>query len=190
MAILFGRLAHLSFELEAMRSLRAGSSSNAEGKGVEGSHNEEALKAHILPLSVAGTFAAARTEWDLVAVELSEEFDHCPCGQRIKEHCYIRNRLNGNTTYVGNICINRFIRIETGNLFDGLRRIAADPSANPNHDLIEYAWRMGYLYDQREYDFLRRTALKRSLSQAQLSWKQKINRRILGKTVVQRRTSR
>src|SRR3712207_7040305 len=54
-----------------------------------------------------------RSEWDLVAVEISEEFDHCPCGQEIKEHCYIRNRQNGNSTYVGNVCINRFIQIRS-----------------------------------------------------------------------------
>ena len=47
-------------------------------------------------------------------VEVSEEFDNCPCGQEIKEHCYIRNLLNGNKTYVGNVCINRFIGINTG----------------------------------------------------------------------------
>jgi hypothetical protein len=92
---------------------------------VEG-HNFERLKAYILPLSVSKRFDLARTEWSLIAAEISEEFDQCPCGQDIKEHCYIRNRLNGNETYVGNVCINRFIQIDTGNLFDGLKRIAKD----------------------------------------------------------------
>jgi hypothetical protein len=154
------------------------------------SPNFEHLKAHILPLSVASHFEAARQEWDLVAVEISDEWDHCPCGQEIKEHCFIRNRHNGNSTYVGNVCINRFIQISTGNLFDGLKRIAQDDTANANHDLIEHAWRMGYLYSEKEYRFLRQTALKRNLSQAQLDWKRKINRRILAQTIVQRRTKR
>jgi hypothetical protein len=154
------------------------------------SHNQQQLAAHIVPLSVANAFDLARQEWDLVAVEISEEWDSCPCGQDIKEHCYIRNRLNGNSTYVGNVCINRFIQIDTGNLFDGLRRIAADDTANANHDLIEHAYRMGYLYDEKEYTFLKRTALKRNLSAAQIAWKRKINRRILLQTVVKRRTRR
>jgi len=38
-------------------------------------HNFERLKSHILPLSVSQNFYAARTEWSLVAVEISEEFD-------------------------------------------------------------------------------------------------------------------
>lgn len=154
------------------------------------SHNLERLKAHILPLSVATLFEAARQEWHLEAVEISDEWDQCPCGQDIKEHCYIRNRLNGNSTYVGNVCINRFIQIDTGNLFDGLKRIARDNSANANFDLIEYARKMGYLYSDKEYHFLHQTAMKRNLSEAQLEWKRKINRRILSKTVVSRRTQR
>ena len=154
------------------------------------SPNFEQLKAHIIPLSVASNFEAARQEWDLVGVEISDEWDNCPCGQDIKEHCYIRNRLNGNSTYVGNVCINRFIQISTGNLFDGLKRIAQDDTANANIDLIEHAYRMGYLYSEKEHRFLLQTARKRVLSQAQLDWKRKINRRILAQTIVQRRTKR
>ncbi|RIV39305.1 hypothetical protein [Burkholderia pseudomallei] len=153
-------------------------------------HNFENLRAHIVPLSVSQRFDIARTEWSLVAVEISEEFDRCPCGQEIKEHCYIRNRLNGNETYVGNVCINRFIQIDTGNLFDGLKRIAKDLTANANNDLIEHAYRMGYLYGEKEYTFLKQTMRKRNLSDAQIAWKTKINRRIVAQTVVRKRTVR
>ena len=152
--------------------------------------NFERLKAYILPLSLSSNFEAGRQEWDLVAVEISEEWDNCPCGQDIKEHCYIRNRHNGNSTYVGNVCINLFIQISTGNLFEGLKRIAQDDTANANNDLIEHACRMGYLYSEKEYRFLLQTARKRILSKAQVDWKRKINRRILAQTIVQRRTKR
>lgn len=153
-------------------------------------HNFERLKAHILSLSVSQRFDVARTEWSLIAVELSEEFDECPCGQEIKEHCYIRNRLNGNESYVGNVCINRFLQVDTGNLFDGLKRIAKDLAANANNDLIEHAYRMGYLYGEKEYTFLKQTMRKRNLSAAQIAWKVKINRRIVSQTVVRKRTTR
>lgn len=151
-------------------------------------HNFERLKAHILPLSVSQNFHIARTEWVLIGIEVSEEFDNCPCGQEIKEHCYIRNTKNGNTTYVGNVCIDRFIGIETGNLFSGLKRIAANANANANEDLIEHAYKFGYIYES-EYKFLMETRFKRKLSEKQMAWKQKINRRITNKTVVQRRSS-
>ncbi len=151
-------------------------------------HNFERLKAHILPLSKAKDFEQARKEWDLIGIEVSEEFDNCPCGKEIKEHCYIRNRLNGSTTYVGNVCINRFIGISTGNLFEGLKRIIEDETANPNKDLIEHAFRFGYIFDN-EYKFLMQTRLKRNLSPKQLEWKRKINVRIKNKAVVRRRST-
>lgn len=151
-------------------------------------HNFERLKVHILPISESAQFEIARQEWDLVGVEISDELGSCPCGQEIKEHCYIRNRLNGNSTYVGNVCINRFIQIDTGNLFEGLKRIAEDISSNANNDLIEHAYRMGYLFGQKEYSFLKQTVLKRNLSAAQIAWKKKINQRILSKVIVRRRS--
>lgn len=150
-------------------------------------HNFERLKAHILPLSNSQEFHDAIKEWRLVGVEISEEFDNCPCGQEIKEHCYIENKSTGHKTYVGNICINRFIGINTGNLFDSLKRIARDSKANANEDLINHAYKLGYIYES-EYGFLMQTRLQRKLSPAQLAWKEKINRRITHKTVVQRRT--
>lgn len=152
-------------------------------------HNFERLKAHILPLSKAKDFETARTEWKLLAVEISDEFDNCPCGQEIKEHCYIENSRTGKQTYVGNVCINRFIGIDTGNLFEGLRRIAEDNTANANDDVIEYANERGFLFD-KEYDFLMSTRRKRKLSLKQIEWKRKINRRITNQIVVQKRTQR
>lgn len=153
-------------------------------------HNFERLKAHILQLSVASDFEQARLEWKLHAVEISEEFDQCPCGKEIKEHCYILNSRNGNKTYVGNVCIDRFLGIDTGNLFDGLKRITLNRGANANADLIEYAWKNGYLFSDKEYSFLKSTMKKRNLSSNQISWKIKINNRILKGTVVRRRTVR
>ena len=154
------------------------------------SHNFSRLKDHILPMSKSDNFDIAKNEWDLVAVEISEEWDSCPCGQDIKEHCYIANRVTGHETYVGNVCINRFIGIDTGTLFDGLKRIAKDPEANPNIAVIEYAWERGFLFGENEYKFLLSTVRKRNLSQRQVSWKRKINRRILNQTVVKKRTER
>jgi hypothetical protein len=87
------------------------------------------------------------------------------------------------------VCVNRFIGIDTGQLFDGLRSIKRDPNANPNLAVIAYAEARGFLFD-KEPDFLRSTARKRKLSAAQKAWKEKINRRILNQTVVQRRTAR
>jgi hypothetical protein len=148
-------------------------------------HNFENLKAHILPLSEASTFHQAKTEWKLVDVELHDEWDNCPCGKDIKELCVIENQLNGKRNHVGNVCVNQFIGIETGNLFPGLKRIAIDETANANADLIDHAFRLGYIFEN-EYKFLMETQRKRNLSAKQTEWKIKINRRILNKTIVRK----
>lgn len=150
-------------------------------------HNFERLKAHILPLSNSQDFYIAKNEWKLVGVEIQEDWDNCPCGQAIKELCYIKNQFNGNKTYVGNVCVNQFIGIQTGNLFAGLKRIAKDSSANANEDLILHAYKLGYIYE-KEYQFLMQTRRKRKLSEKQLAWKQKINWRIVNQTVVRKNT--
>jgi len=150
-------------------------------------HNFERLKTHILPLSNAQDFFAAKNEWKLVGVEIQEDWNNCPCGQAIKELCYIENQINGNRTYVGNVCVNQFIGIQTGNLFDGLKRIAKDSSANANEDLILHAYQLGYIYET-EYQFLMETKRKRNLSDKQLAWKKKINWRIVSQTVVRKNT--
>ncbi|WP_238081679.1 hypothetical protein [Pseudescherichia vulneris] len=153
------------------------------------SHNFEKLKEHILSLSVSDDFDVARKEWSLHSIEISEEIDNCPCGQEIKEHCYIENSRNGNKTYVGNLCINRFLEISVGTLFDGLKRIKNDIYANPNQALIDYANRKGYLFE-KEYEFLVSTIKKRKLTDRQKAWKEKINNRILKEIVVKNRTAR
>lgn len=146
------------------------------------SKNQEKLEEHILTLSTASDFDFAKKEWNLTRIEFRKGFDHCPCGQRIKELCYITNQNNGNETYVGNVCINKFIGIDTGNIFDGLKIIEKDNAANPNEDLIKYAYEKD-LISNKEYRFLMDTKRKRSLSEKQLKWKVDINQRILDKTV-------
>lgn len=150
-------------------------------------HNIEKLKEHILPLSNSSDFYVAKNEWKLVGVEIQEDWDNCPCGQAIKELCYIENQFNGNKIYVGNVCVNQFIGIDTGNLFAGIKRIAKDNSANANEDLILHSYQLGYIYE-KEYQFLMQTRRKRKLSEKQLAWKKKINWRIVNQTVVSKNT--
>jgi len=140
--------------------------------------NSQNLKNYIIDVSEADNYEDAFREWDFTHAEIYEDGDHCPCGQPIKELCVIENRENGYITFVGNECINKFMQIDTGNIFDGLKRIMKDNTSNPNNDLINYAYESGYLYDN-EKDFLMNTCRKRILSQKQVAWKQKINYRIV-----------
>lgn len=147
--------------------------------------NFEKLKEHILPLSVNQTdFYAAKKEWLLDYIMVTQEFGSCPCGKAIKEHCHLKNELNGKTTFVGNVCVYRFIEIDARSIFTGLGRVKKNNAAKPNEALIEYANEKGYLYGQNEYDFLQQIKRKRNLSDKQKHWLTKINRRIVEQIVV------
>jgi hypothetical protein len=149
-------------------------------------HDRKKLQAHILLLSEANDWATALLEWQFVHAEISDEPDHCPCGQEILEHCYIRNKRNHNVTYVGNFCVKRFMAIDTGTLFEGLKRLIKNPRANANTEVINYAQERGFLHD-KEYNFLMDTRRTRLLSERQLGWKEKISRRILQQIQVRKR---
>lgn len=161
-------------------------SDEAESSNRREDHNFERLKAHIMPLSKAPTFEQARNEWKVIGVHIEKEWDACPCGQPIKELCFLENKVTKQRTYVGNICVNRFMGIETGSLLDGMKKIMKDPSANANTDVIEYAKSNGYLFEQ-EYEFLMETRRKRKLSAKQEQWKIRINQRILQQSIVSKR---
>jgi len=139
----------------------------------------ENLSSHILELSEAKNFNDAKKEWVLDYIEIAEELESCPCGhENIKDLCYIKNTLNGNTTFVGNVCVNKFVGIDARNLFTGVKRIREDIESNMNEDLIVYAEGKGWL-KYGEYNFLLDTKRKRNLSYKQISWKTSINHRIL-----------
>lgn len=150
-------------------------------------HNFQNLKNHILPLSEEKiNFELAKKEWQLDHVMITEEFGKCPCSHPIKEHCYMKNKINGICTYVGNVCVRRFMDIDTGNLFSGLVQIKKKDTAKPNLAVIEYVHRKGNLYNDGEYNFLMGIRKKRKLSTKQEEWLKKINRRIILGIVVRR----
>ena len=80
------------------------------------------------------------------------------------------------------------MNIDTGTLFDGLKRIKDNRKANANEALISYAQK-NFLHET-ECKFLIKTMNKRKLTDKQLAWKEKVNNLILNEIVVKRRTTR
>ena len=147
--------------------------------------SREKLEKEIIKLSNSSEYNIARLEWRVKTVFLSNDWSNCICGQDIKEVCELVNKHNNNSTQVGNICVNNFMQIDTGNLFPGLKRIIKDPkNAKPNIDVIEYASSKGFLHKETEIKFLLDIKNKRILSEKQSSWLSKINKRIINETVV------
>lgn len=144
----------------------------------------ENLKKHILPLSESKDFNIAKLEWKLDYIKKTKELGKCPCSHPIKEHCYIKNKKNHNTTHVGNECIKKFMDIDTGTLFAGLQRINRDQTSKPNAALIKYAYERGYLYDNQHQFLLDIKSKKRPLTEKQKNFLKKINYKILNDIVV------
>ncbi len=140
------------------------------------------LMNRIVELSVADTWEAAKLEWNLIHVwfvDDGDELETCLCGHYpIKEVCVITNVTNGNTTEVGNVCVNRFLELASKIIFDGIKRIAKDKDKALNGAAIDYAFKQNWL-NQWEHSFCHDTKKKRNLTVKQLSKRREINQRVL-----------
>jgi len=145
--------------------------------------NAALLELEIVQLSKSDCFELARKEWKLSRIEKQQALDSCLCGQVIKELCYITNQINGNTVYVGNVCVNKFMQIDTGTMFNGLNRIMKDSTANPSEDLVNHALELGIL-KSNEARFLRSLVGRSKLSAKQQNWKKSLNLRMVHSLVV------
>ena len=143
--------------------------------------NNERLSAGIIPLSVAKTWDEAKLEWTLQWVWLSDKYMTCLCEHYpIVEICELRNSLNGAVTEVGNVCVNKFLRLESNQVFREIKRIAADATKPLGLLTIELLHRRK-LITEWEIGFLVDTSTKRaiSLSQRQLAKRIELNQRTL-----------
>ncbi len=137
--------------------------------------NQEDLKTHILERSESQIFEEARREWEIEGVNFDDP-DMCPCGQAIREKCWIYNRKTHCRTFVGNVCVHRFMNLAPQSLFTGLKRVVEGGRANQS--TIE-CWAATGLLSEKEKTFLMDIRHKRKLSPKQQAWEQAIQKRIL-----------
>ncbi len=143
------------------------------------STNRFQLIERILELSVADSWDEAKSEWEIDCIEQSEEPDTCLCGHfPINELCHLINSENGNSALVGNVCVNKFLEMESKKIFDCIGRIRQDIGKAPNPDLIDFVHRKDWV-DDWQRGFLYSTFRKRKLTAEQLSIRKEINEVIL-----------
>jgi hypothetical protein len=134
----------------------------------------------ILALSESQDWDIARMEWELTDITI-EYNETCLCGHSpISELCHIRNTENGNRTFVGNHCVNKFREdLEMGAIFSAVKKVKKDKTASFSSAAIEYFRERGWLNDW-EYGFYTDIYRKRSrMSEKQWTHKEKINKKIL-----------
>jgi hypothetical protein len=93
--------------------------------------------------------------------------------------------VNGKTTEVGNCCINRFLGLDYKNVFVSIRKVRKDGGASFNEATVLLAHQLRIISD-KDKNFYLDIWRKRELSEAQLKWKNDINRRIMARFVKKR----
>jgi hypothetical protein len=84
------------------------------------------------------------------------------------------NRENGNTVVVGNVCVTRFLGLDSEALFRALRRIRKNPGCALSTAIVERLWELG-LVSEWERGFLQNTTHRRRLSERQRAKRTEIN---------------
>lgn len=149
-------------------------------------HNFENLKAHIIGLSESDHWESAKLEWELDHVEVLDVDpetppETCPCGHfPIVEVCWIRNTLNGQCTFVGNVCVKRFFGMPADAVADGFRRVLANPEKALNAAATEFCHTQGWINDWERH-FCLDTCRKRRMSGRQLEKRIQINHHVLAR---------
>lgn len=126
-------------------------------------HHFARLKEHILGLSESRDWNVAALEWKYKWTEECDS-DTCPCGyEGLANRCWLTNSKNGNTTYVGNVCVRRFVA-GADTLLDGIERMRR--GGRPSPSVLRHAFENGWLRSW-EYDTLVRLHRKRVLREGQ-----------------------
>lgn len=145
-------------------------------------HNATKLTTEIIALSNSNTWELAKNEWVLSEVYEEDEPTTCLCGHfPIIEICVIRNKINGNETIVGNVCVKKFLGLPSDRIFSAIKRISKDNTKSLNIESIEYMNNRGWLTDW-EYRFYCNTYNKRILSVKQMKSRENINQKLLRKS--------
>lgn len=143
--------------------------------------SQQKLHDGIIALSNAVEWHAARLEWRLKDVWMSDDPETCLCGHYpIREICVIVNKENGAEAEVGNCCVNNFLDINSEQVFSSLRKVVADPASSFNEATIELVYERGYI-SKWERDFYLDIWRKRVLSPKQAAKKERINAKILAR---------
>jgi hypothetical protein len=143
-------------------------------------HAPARLRAEIIARSLADTWEAARQEWVLSDVFISDGSGRCLCGHPITEHCVLTNQLTGDQVVVGNVCVQQFMGLDSEVIFRGLRRITENRQAALSPEAITYAFDMGWI-DTWARKFYLNTCRKRRLTPKQQAKRVEINAKVLSR---------
>jgi hypothetical protein len=92
--------------------------------------------------------------------------------------CVLQNKRNGKSAEVGNVCVKKFLGLNSGKIFDSLKRVRDDIAKALNPDAIDFFFEKGVISGW-ERKFYIDTWRKRNLSRKQATTRQNINEKVL-----------
>ena len=104
----------------------------------------------------------------------------CLCGHYpIKNICVLKNVKNNKQTEVGNCCVSKFLHIDIGTkILAATERVKVDINKSIGSSILEYLKEKKFL-SKYECNFYSDTLKKRKLTEKQLEFRVKINRKVL-----------
>ena len=136
------------------------------------------LANEILSLSVSQIWDEAKYEWQLSYIYFTDYPDNCLCGHEINECCVLINILNKKKCLVGNVCVNKFLGIESEKIFNAVKMVKKDLTKSLNSDAIQYSYNQNWINDW-EKEFYFNTIRKRKISEKQAYKRKLINSKII-----------
>ncbi len=143
-------------------------------------YNFEKFKAAILDKSVSTDWDTAKSEWQLYMVYEDPADRACECEHSpIHQICVIKNGKNGKSTEVGNVCVQKFLRIMSNRVFAVIRRLRWDINKSLNPKALDLFEERGVISFEEKRDYLRYWRKRTSMNDGQKAQKLSINQRII-----------
>ena len=142
-------------------------------------NDEDRLMEEIIKLSNAFNWNEAKGEWVLDGIYFADKPAACLCGESpIVEVCVLKNKQNNNTVEVENVCVSKFLKIKSDDMFRSLEKIISKNEESVSAELIERSFSdMTISAAERRFYFDIR--YKRELTPKRAKWKREINLKII-----------
>lgn len=141
---------------------------------------------NMLTLSQSYIWKNAVNEWEIIGstyLEVGEESETCICGHNpIRQIFHVKNKINGHTAKVGNVCIRLFENIapndKQNNIFKSLKELKRNPKTSVSDELLEFSVNQNVL-TPKEKEFYLSIQKKRLLTSSFAEKKANLNNTML-----------
>lgn len=143
-------------------------------------YNFEKFKTAILAQSVSPDWDTAKSEWRLHMVYEDPSDRSCECEHSpIHQICVIRNHKNGQLAEVGNVCVQKFLRLMSNRVFSVIRRLRWDLNKSLNPKALDLFEERQIITSTEKQDYLRYWRRRKHMTDDQRKQKLAINQRVL-----------